>query len=643
MEINERFNEHGVYVAEGWTDSEGGNSGQEDETKTDDPEEDPHGMLFRDVEQLRREVEDLSRDALLVDLNDVSPEMLDAAEDAEDLVDEDEQEDNSNHAPQRPNYPKKYSLYLTRDNNGNHGIGNAHTGKHVIFLDISESDLNLGFNIDPETGLEYPEDSGINDEEGDSTGKYCQDIIVGDSGETLAAYHLEHDNGVKIAGGQFYNPFVKNACNQKTYQKLFKKANLLALMLETILTHDLNGCANIIDYHRAHATVLNLLQHLTNLAETIIQKMNMVDQHPVRIELFYEVGENPERKYEPCSFGMNGSYCGLPFYPGPKFSYANESFITRCIKAVRQAEYYKMVRDELMDSINLLRQFWLQLRQVPEGGRLKILDENKAVRGGIVIALEIILACIDRANFEPKNLKQFTNKKKLNPLQVPPNAWVRLKNNDPSIFNQIFGFDSSRVVHRRHMTRSHLNSRQNRGYEFKNARLSVTKELQAKVRDPISAQIATGLIDRVLFLYSKGVEANTRIANKPISLFFSLDSADMPGEDQLPRVESLVHSVAKCAYDCLRRENSQIVSALSYGNKSGKASISPTQVPYDEDGANRLKHQFINRECPIQLATVEVMQSGKIAFKRSEHHSGYCLDSAGIFFLILDFHLDFQF
>jgi len=581
-------------------------------------------MLLRDVEQLRNEVAELSRDTLLADLQDLPPELLDDTREEEYAV-------TSHRSFHNPIKPKKYSLWLTRDDHGNHGIGNGHSGKHVVYLDFSHSDLNLGNPVHPVMRVAYQAESDESDLFCESVGKYASDIIVGDTDEIFVAHHLEHDPGVKIEGGQFYNPFVKNASNHKTYQKLFKQSNTLALMLETILTHDLKGCANIINYQRAHETVKFLLNHLIHLSEVIIDKMAIVDRHHVRMELFYEVGENPSTKFEPCSFGMNGLYHGLPFYPGPKFSNANQSFITRAIKAVRQSEYFVMVRGELQGSIDVLKQFYLQLAQVPKGGRLKINDENKAVRGGIVIALEILLACIDRANFSPKNLNQFLRRKKLNPLQVPTDAWVKLENNDPSIFNQIFGFDSQLVVHRRHMTRSHLNSQRNRGYEYKNARLSVTRELMAKVRDPISANITTGLIDRAFFLYSKGVENNTHIANKPISLFFCLDSAELPGLDELPRVESLIATVAQCAYDCLRRENSQTVSALSH-SKVGKEGISPDKVPYNEQDAITLKQQLRNR-CPIQLATMADLRGSKISLKRSRRGNGYCIDSAGMFYI----------
>jgi len=512
----------------------------------------------------------------------------------------------------------KYYLWLTR---GKFGIANAHSLRHKIFMDFSISDKCLS-----------------DDESDETEGKFFGDIVVDDpnsngiSTETQRAFHLVHAPGIKIVGGQIYNAVVRALCNKRSYEDLFKKSNLLALMMETLMTHDIkSSSSNIIDYDRAKTTVIQLLSHLIVLTNNTLTKLARTDRNHVRIELFYEVGENTAKKSFPVSTGMEGLFFGLPFYPGPKLSESGSSVLTRCIKVADHAGYFSMIKSELLEAKNLLNHVNSKLKQVPTGSKLTIGDTNHAVRGGILVSLDILLGAMDLPGYEPKILNQFKSFRDLNPLQVHPSALVRLPNCDRCIFDQQFGLKPELVVKRRHMTKCFLNSRNRRGMSIGNARLSVTKELKSLVRDPISANITIENIDRAFHLYSKDSDGNVRRDDAPMSIFTSFDPNTLPGVDQLDRVKSLVNTIAQCVYDCLRRENQQTVSAITIRARTVDF-IAADQVPLNNIAAVNMINQFREKRLQCPISTVKPSDTtilNKVATAPSTISRGLCINSVG--------------
>jgi len=510
----------------------------------------------------------------------------------------------------------KYPLWMTR---GKFGIANAKSFRHKIPMDFSISDKCLSL-----------------DESSSTEGKFYGDIVVDDpdrhgiSPETQRAYHLVHEPGIRIVAGQIYNAVVRALCCKRSYEDLFKKSNLLALMMETLMTHDIkSSSANIIDYDRAKKTVVQLLSHLVILTENVLTKLARMDRNHVRIELFYEVGENPVKKNEPVSKGMDGHFFGLPFYPGPKLSESGSSLLPRCIKVSNHASYFSMIRNELLEAKNLLKHVNTKLKQLTNGSKLIIGDSNHAVRGGVLVAVDILFGSMD-LGYETKILNQFNKHKDLNPMQVHPSALVPLSSSDRSIFNQQFGFKPELVVKRRHMTKCFLNSRNRRGASIVNARLSVTKELKSLVRDPISANITIDNIDRAFHLYSKGVDGDSSVSELPISIFNAFDPNTLPGPDQLDRVKSLVNTIAQCAYDCLRRENQQTVSGISKGARNVDF-IEADKVPLNQTAAvNIINHYRENQlRCPISCVNPEDRTILNMISIGPSRRRGLCINSVG--------------
>ena len=496
----------------------------------------------------------------------------------------------------------KFFLWMTH---GQDGIANAHSGKHQISAaQCHEDSIHLLNDF-----VQSP-----NSSPGDEVN--CMVII--------------HDDDVQIAGGQVYNSRIRELCEKKPHQKMYSNSNLIALMLEVLMTHDIVSRESIIPYSKAKKTILEYLPNLGLVVEDILYNLRFSDRNEVRFELFFEVGDNANHP----GFPHSENYHELPLYPG---ACVCGGLYTRCIKAVRHSDYYRMVKQQLEGPSHVLSQVLQRYRNEQPGVIEPLITHDNSVRAGVIVAFETILGCIDMPTFVPKNLYQFRQIPYNNPIQAPPFCVVPLDEHDRSIFNQTHGFSDRYVVKRRHMTKCNLGSSSKRGSAVGNARNSVTSELQALVRDPINANMCIDMIDRVFFSCSSQVKNNILDAEGGVSLFYSYDAETLPLGDK-GQLDSFMSAITDIIVECVRTEFKTTVWGISTNSRTNNQVLfipPPQDTPlYEKDAAAYYDELSLHHpsKSPYIRAMTHEEQISFAHVKRSNNGFGYSINSAGRFF-----------